>query len=342
MNKFIRALLLALYSFSSILSMPKVTSEKNTASETIYICPENNCDKFYTSQYGLNLHIKSFHKGIRYNCPYNKCKKSYAFNNGLQDHIKRVHTAQGYQCPHPRCKATYSNEQDLQTHINNDHPARKYKCTQEGCDKSYTSRHHLERHIELNHTRKNKYQCPHDNCPESYKEKSHLNEHISICHPRHRTDNNLSSTSPESNATSSSSSVNNITYSPTSATNTVDTLIFEDMPFEEIEAPSDNTTTAIEQNIEQDNNNSSDDIDDFLSPADIEHYNQQSFFTPKESSRNILAELNKALEDNNIDYARTLLNNAHSDQIKQLKSQILFSLIIQGKIELIDTLNNNS
>ena len=56
----------------------------------------NQCDKSFTTERFLKIHIESEHEGIRHKC--DKCNKEFKFNNGLRDHINSAHDKVRYQC----------------------------------------------------------------------------------------------------------------------------------------------------------------------------------------------------------------------------------------------------
>merc|ERR1712079_931746 len=56
----------------------------------------NQCGKQYKEESGLWRHIRSLHKGIRYDC--NQCDKQFTEQNNLTRHIQSIHEGGKYSC----------------------------------------------------------------------------------------------------------------------------------------------------------------------------------------------------------------------------------------------------
>ena len=113
----------------------------------IFKCPYENCDKFFNTQYRLDIH-KLIHKGIK---PY-KCDL---------------------------CEKTFTEQGTLRTHLVTHSMIKPFKC--ELCDYTCKTNPQMRHHYKKEHNDENYYKCP--KCLMKFNKKAelkhHFNEHIS-------------------------------------------------------------------------------------------------------------------------------------------------------------------
>ena len=102
--------------------------------------------KIFTTSGNRNIHIRTLHRGQRFNC--NLCNKSYTLNRNLALHIKQAHLGEGFWCQH--------------------------------CSKSFRTKQQLSHHL-LSHTSEKPHQC--DTCNATFKYEQDLKRHIKTLHP---------------------------------------------------------------------------------------------------------------------------------------------------------------
>ncbi|KAI8121452.1 Gastrula zinc finger protein XlCGF17.1 [Lucilia cuprina] len=172
--------------------------------------PCNYCDKKFTRNFQLKLHLISIHQigdGLQYTCQI--CTKTFASNHSLSYHQKSVHYQQKpHFCPQcdrqfvlksqlvshmrihtgeakPRifecqeCGKKWPTRSDLRTHMRSHDPnmERPFKCDR--CEKSFFTRGHLTSH-QLVHTGEKPFACEY--CNRSYQSVGNLNNHMARRH----------------------------------------------------------------------------------------------------------------------------------------------------------------
>ncbi|XP_065356428.1 zinc finger protein 32 [Calliphora vicina] len=172
--------------------------------------PCNHCDKKFTRNFQLKLHLISVHQigdGLQYTCK--MCSKTFASNHSLSYHQKSVHYQQKpHFCPQcdrqfvlksqlvshmrihtgetkPRifecqeCGKKWPTRSDLRTHMRSHDPnmERPFKCDR--CEKSFFTRGHLTSH-QLVHTGEKPFAC--EFCNRSYQSVGNLNNHMARRH----------------------------------------------------------------------------------------------------------------------------------------------------------------
>ena len=76
----------------------------------ISVC--NNCHSVYLNRTSLSYHIRSVHKGVRYNC--NKCDSKFTQQSNLTIHMKSVHGGVKFDCN--QCDYRATQQGSLTTH----------------------------------------------------------------------------------------------------------------------------------------------------------------------------------------------------------------------------------
>ena len=107
---------------------------------------QHNCMECnYSSKYSrtLNAHVKTVHRGIRYDC--HLCDHKSTRKAHLKEHIARRHgtESESYQCN--TCEFQGKTESGLAMHTYQKHSGNIFKC--EECDYQSDSRQKLSRHV---------------------------------------------------------------------------------------------------------------------------------------------------------------------------------------------------
>ncbi|XP_067633548.1 zinc finger protein 391 [Eurosta solidaginis] len=179
--------------------------------KSLHPCPE--CEKKFTRNFQLKLHMISVHKlgdGL-YEC--NECHKTFASRHSLTYHQRSVHSDERpFACSHcdrrfvlrtqlsshmrihtgeakPRifecleCGKRWPTKSDLRTHMRSHVTAqeRPFKCDQ--CDKAFFTRGHLTSHL-LVHSGEKPFSC--STCGKSYQCVGNLNNHMARQHEYER------------------------------------------------------------------------------------------------------------------------------------------------------------
>lgn len=134
----------------------------------MYSC--QSCDKSFATSRGLQWHIDSIHKGVRYPCKL--CGKVFKQQNNLNNHT-RLHTAElPFVCQ--ICNKSYVAKKNLDRHLltHLDDKDKKYLCPL--CDMRFHENCALKRHMKT-HSDKRSYSC--NICSKRFKQSSNLNQH---------------------------------------------------------------------------------------------------------------------------------------------------------------------
>ncbi|XP_017050371.1 zinc finger protein 184 [Drosophila ficusphila] len=181
---------------------PKTERTANTP-RSLHPCAE--CEKKFTRNFQLKLHMIAVHGvgEMRYQCE--ECGKSFASRHSLRYHVKSVHsTERPFGCQHcdrrfvlrtqllshlrthtgeakprifacQRCSKTWPTKSDLRTHMRSHNPnmERPFKCDR--CSKAFFTRGHLSSHL-LVHTGEKPFACEY--CDKCYQSVGNLNNHM--------------------------------------------------------------------------------------------------------------------------------------------------------------------
>ncbi|XP_017003189.3 zinc finger protein 2 [Drosophila takahashii] len=187
---------------------PKPKEERAAGSpRSLHPCGE--CEKKFTRNFQLKLHMIAVHGmgELRYQC--DECGKSFASRHSLRYHVKSVHsTERPFACQHcdrrfilrtqllshlrthtgeakprifecQRCSKTWPTKSDLRTHMRSHNPnmERPFKCDR--CSKAFFTRGHLNSHL-LVHTGEKPFVCEY--CDKCYQSVGNLNNHMVRLH----------------------------------------------------------------------------------------------------------------------------------------------------------------
>ncbi|XP_037728442.1 zinc finger protein 184 [Drosophila subpulchrella] len=184
-------------------------SVEGTAGSPRSLHPCGECEKKFTRNFQLKLHMIAVHGmgEMRYQCE--ECGKSFASRHSLRYHVKSVHsTERPFACQHcerrfvlrtqllshlrthtgeakprifecQRCSKYWPTKSDLRTHMRSHNPnmERPFKCDR--CSKAFFTRGHLNSHL-LVHTGEKPFACEY--CDKCYQSVGNLNNHMVRLH----------------------------------------------------------------------------------------------------------------------------------------------------------------
>ena len=139
----------------------------------------HQCDKNYTQNSHLQVHIKSVHEGVRYACK--QCEKQYADQSKLKTHIESKHEGVKYACN--QCDYQVTRPECLTPHILSKHKGVTsvlYACNQ--CNQQFTVKRSLKRHMQQTAHEGFKYSCKCNQCDLQFTTQSNLLRHIQYEH----------------------------------------------------------------------------------------------------------------------------------------------------------------
>lgn len=151
----------------------------------LFICQEEGCTRFYLRQKGLDQHIISHHKMLRYTCKEPGCGKSYTQSGNLATHMREEHTEHPrHPCTWPGCNATFRQKANIPSHIETVHKKSKlFHCPWEGCSKTSSHLGNLNSHIKRDHRHENtRVNCTEEGCSRDFSSKSQMQRHIKKDH----------------------------------------------------------------------------------------------------------------------------------------------------------------
>ena len=139
----------------------------------------NHCGKEYTSEYGLNYHIKTVHSKFETEVCH-ICAKEY---RDMKAHLKYAHQG-GSQikevpCEVPECDRMFRNKAEALQHLNAIHLNKREQCPECGI-----SVKNLSTHISQIHTNAKKYPCP--QCGKAFGKKCDVRLHVERVHNQRR------------------------------------------------------------------------------------------------------------------------------------------------------------
>ena len=201
----------------------------------------------------------------------------------------------------------------------------EYACYYTGCNKSYKRSSSLEKHIRAIH-KGLRYVCNHPGCTSSYTSQQGLCDHIDVIH------NNIIHKCPYEGC--------NNEYPYTQSLNlhikTKHEGISYDCTYEGCNK-SFKKSWQLERHIGYIHNHT-------LASTSTSTSNNNDEQTSNEelSPAMLLEEFNKALDADNIELAQQLIESTPIDIINQIKTQLLYSIIIKNKTWLIDIITNKN
>ena len=137
------------------------------------------CDKSYTTNDHLRVHINSFHRRITFKCEH--CVKTFAQKCNLTTHIRKEHpnkvqVKEKHPCFH--CQQKFQTFAMLERHNQDVHRDFKpHHCTQ--CDVSFKTLVGLKGHVDAEHIGKT-YRC--EECEKTFNNRSNLKKHGRVVH----------------------------------------------------------------------------------------------------------------------------------------------------------------
>ena len=141
-----------------------------------YVC--SFCTKKFLSKSALKAHTKFIHQHINiFECPYENCDKYFNTQYRLDIH-KLIHKGiKPYKCD--LCEKTFTEQGTLRTHLVTHSMVKPFKC--ELCDYTCKTNPQMRHHYKKEHNDENYYKCP--KCLMKFNKKAelkrHFNEHIS-------------------------------------------------------------------------------------------------------------------------------------------------------------------
>ena len=115
-----------------------------TKHKKIYKC--DICTTTFTTSGYRNIHIRTLHQGQRFNCKL--CNKSYTLNHNLALHIKQTHLGEGFKC-HQQCSKSFRTKMELSLHLLSHTSEKPHKC--DTCNATFKYKQALQRHIKSLH-----------------------------------------------------------------------------------------------------------------------------------------------------------------------------------------------
>lgn len=139
----------------------------------VYHC--NLCNKFYSSKYALQRHLKS-HQAGGYKCSI--CHVYFSSADELETHREKLHPG-----PHlcPTCGKSYTRKSALKFHVQISHDETyqaKYKCEVGNCNRVFHKEKAFLEHINM-HAKVKPYTC--EKCNKSFALRGTLGSHKRIC-----------------------------------------------------------------------------------------------------------------------------------------------------------------
>jgi KRAB domain-containing zinc finger protein len=142
----------------------------------------DQCGKYLSSTYSLNIHIDSVHDKTRYSCDVEGCNKSYSSKKRLSTHIKAMHEGEGYRCE--QCDKNFSRKAQLTIHLTTTlihSNERQFVCSVDSCGKLFTTKINLNQHVRSLHEGV-RHSCIFADCAQTFAGANGLKQHISSIH----------------------------------------------------------------------------------------------------------------------------------------------------------------
>ena len=114
------------YSCTQILdrSINRNSADNKETKDLKYIC--NECEKPFSGQSDLRIHIISVHEGVKYPC--NQCDYQAAQKRNLKIHIQSKHEGVRHSCN--LCDKHFSDQGTLTKHLKSVHKGTLFTCNQ--------------------------------------------------------------------------------------------------------------------------------------------------------------------------------------------------------------------
>lgn len=142
------------------------------------------CSKKFLSKSALKAHTKFIHQHLNiFNCPFENCNKFFNTQYRLDIHMMIHKGIKPYKCE--LCNKTFTEQGTLRTHLVTHSIVKPFKC--ELCEYRCKTNPQLRHHYKKEHHEANYYKCP--KCYMKFNKKAelkhHFNEHNSFlfCEP---------------------------------------------------------------------------------------------------------------------------------------------------------------
>ena len=131
------------------------------------LCPKTFIEEYYRQQ-----HMRAKHMGLKLVCPEDDCDKSYTTQGNLNSHMNQMHRNNfSYYCNF--CGRAFVHLSVLNDHENQHRGIKPYKCPK--CQKSFVKTSVCVRHQNTCGLKKGAFLC--NGCGKSFKEARYLREH---------------------------------------------------------------------------------------------------------------------------------------------------------------------
>merc|ERR1719193_1993438 len=170
-----------------------------------YTRPENHktvaipclsCDKTFSSQHFLDIHLKSCRKkkskpcatgdeqkagGGKILCIVPTCGKLFSREDHMMTHYRSVHLGEKVPCSDPSCGKSFSQLGNMQRHFKTVHLEQKaFKCST--CGGVFSQAGHLKQHVEEVHLGLRPFTCEEADCGATFTRAAYLKRHILALH----------------------------------------------------------------------------------------------------------------------------------------------------------------
>lgn len=145
-------------------------------------CPHDLCEKSFSNQKDLLIHIDNHHSSDQYICSAVGCGKEFDSKMSLEHHQRYHKTSEDaddtnntVQCE--KCQKVLKNKESLRTHTRDVHGTKRC-CTIEGCNFKCSTARQLRDHVQRVHLGRMKYRCKFPGCEIQSNSKVHLGHHM--------------------------------------------------------------------------------------------------------------------------------------------------------------------
>ena len=115
------------------------------------VCPWTNCNKRFSSRWGLGRHYR-IHTGVKpWVCRHEGCAKGFVDRALLARHDRTHSKARPHLCPHQKCEKAFKIQKHLEYHLQLHDKPDAFSCSASQCKKNFSNPSSLRIHRLLDH-----------------------------------------------------------------------------------------------------------------------------------------------------------------------------------------------
>lgn len=153
--------------------------EMSKSAVKAFSCPEKNCNKRFSCNKSLQIHLRA-HRGEKpFVCVAPDCGKCFLTKANMLRHYQGHTGDRSFACNEPNCEAKFKSKHAMDYHMRKHRDQKPYVCTALNFGKAFPKSQDLKSHM-LSNTGQRRFICTEANCGKSFWKKDNLKRHKKI------------------------------------------------------------------------------------------------------------------------------------------------------------------